>query len=438
MQRIFVVRWALLRVGCCQVLLSGLACTGSGGAPRGGIALEMRGADTITREGVTVYYSKGLSRQAECFAGAVAKQLSYIQVTTAAKLPPWFGKPCVYLQSADPVKPTKWPGNYVWELPLFVDPDKTSYEDIIDRNDTEYPHTWAHELIELTLVSGEQPRLLIDGRPERSLGEASSDKVYYTRWFREGFASYCAILACRAVDIDNGGGPDEIRSRMFNKRLYLVPFSSLAKVGTRLFTWTQYDDYADYTQGPDELQGRPPEGSHYDAALALFLIIEDKYGQRAIRDIMQEVNNLENGTGEDVKEIVSRVLGRDIVELVESHRFPYTGLTLASVYRPPAAWTGGILKEGLVAYHVEDNSAAQRAGIVQHDVILSVDGEETLRNFDFEYALYRHMQQESVKVGIWREGAGYMTIEMRLGEDLVPRRRGATAEMTDIRGHHTD
>ena len=381
-----------------------------------------------------MYYSKGLSRQAECFAGAVAKQLSYIQVTTAVKFPARFGKSCVYLQFADPDGPKKWPENYVWELPLFVDPDRTSCEDISDRNHASYPYVWAHELIEGALISGEPPRLLVERGPERSLGGASSDELYYTRWFREGFASYCAILACRAVDIDNGGGPDEIRSTMLNRRQSSVPFSSLAWVGKRLFTWTQYDDYAGYKQDPDELKGRSPEGSHYDAALALFLIIEDKYGQRAIREIIHEVNNLKNGTGEDVKEIVSRVLGRDIVELVESYRFPYTGFTLASIYRPPAAFAGGRLKEGLLVFQVADNSAAQRAGIVRFDVIVSLDGEDTLRNSDFEYALYRHMQQESVKVGIWREGTGYMTIEMRLGEDVVPRGRGATAEMPDRSG----
>ena len=37
-------------------------------------------------------------------------------------------------------------------------------------------------------------------------------------------------------------------------------------------------------------------------------------------------------------------------------------------------------------------------------------------NLSFEFALYRRMHQQSVKIGLWRKGAGPMTMEMNLRE----------------------
>ena len=229
--------------------------------------------------------------------------------------------------------------------------------------------------------------------------------------------------------MNNEGGGEESRLEMFSRTLNPAPFSSLSRVGIRLFTWHQYDDYADYALAPNPPLETSAELSHYYAAVALFLIIEDRYGQRAIREIMQDVNKLKNGTGEDVKRIVSRVLGTDIVKLVEGFRFPYTGLSMGPVSGPHDASAGDRPKEGLWVVNATDNSPAQRAGITRGDVIVSLDGERTITNCDFEFALYKHMEQQSVKVGLWRTGAGYLTIEMSLGEEPLPR---------DIRGHHTN
>ncbi|MCY2931619.1 MAG: PDZ domain-containing protein [Planctomycetota bacterium] len=404
------------------VLLAAMAGAGCD-LPQGRIAREMRGADTVSKEGVTVHYSKGLSRQAECFAAVVAKQMAYVRAMTSYELQPWLAHAQVYLKlvgsEASAKSPT--PDWYAWELPLLVDRDKASCEDILAKVDVFYPFTWMHEIVEGSLVWGEQPHAMLDDR-HKALDGADRDELHYTRWFREGFASYCSILASRAASYSDGTETDEIRPDMFNRRQYLAPFSSLAKVRTRIFAWTQVDDYTGYClekDGGDLLglsQRDVAEQHHYNAALALFLLIEDRFGQEAIRQIGREVSQLKNGTGEDLRRIVSGAVGTDIVKVVDEFRFPALGLSMAPIYRPPAKFAGGEIKEGLLVDRVRDDSPAQLAGLKRDDVILSLEGERTLREFDFECALYKHMRQDTVKIGLWRKGAGRMTVEMKIGK----------------------
>ena len=384
------------------------------GEHRKDIADQMRDAQTVTYGSATAHYSKGLDEQARCFAGTVDAQLSYIQSFTGYEFQSVFRKCDVYLKLLGPNESSKSFFCHGGEQPLLVDPNKTSCADIVEKNDLDYPFAWAHELVEGSLCwgkyAGTTPRLLLDGNQPAPGGKAT-DNVNYTRWFREGFASYCGILACRAADLNQGPGRGKIRSEMLDRKQDLAPFSSLAMVGKRLFAWWQYDDYADFVPDPNLPKGSVPEAIHYDAALGLFLLIEARYGQRAIKEIIHEVNRLQNGTGEDLKRIVSKAIGTDVVGLVEGFRFPNVGMTLSPAYRPFVASADVPIKDGLLA-DVADNSPAQRAGIKTADIVLSLDGEPTLRHFDFECALYKHMQQKTVRIGIRRKGAGPTSVEM--------------------------
>jgi S1-C subfamily serine protease len=182
-----------------------------------------------------------------------------------------------------------------------------------------------------------------------------------------------------------------------------------------MFTWHQYQDYADYVLAPKLPKESDPELSYYDAAMALFLVIEDRYGQNAIREITKKVNKLENGTGKDVRGIVNQVLGRDVAQLVKEFRFPYYGFDMVAIY-PPYQLAGISASEGLCVGEVAVDSPAQRAGIRRDDLVVSLDGDRTLTPFDFEYALYKHMQQQAVKIGLHRPGAGYLTVDMTVGK----------------------
>jgi len=419
----------LLCMGCCSLLFDGSGCSGSGSSTRpvvhgegqrskSAIAEEMAGAQAITREGVTVYCSEGLGRQAERLAGLIARQLSDIRAATAFEFT--VKQVNVYLKSVERVAPSLGPGgkfrlsNTACCMELFVEPGGTSCEDIVALNRI-YPYIFVHELVEWSLFKGgPRPRLLLDYR-RRTFWGRTRDEFHYTRWFREGFACYAGVLACKTTVVGDGSGREKILSEVLQRKLDQNPFTALASVGKGMFVWHQYQDHAGYPVGQAPPDAYSTENNHYDAALGLFLVIERRYGQHAIREIIQKVNKLENGTGEDVKRIVSQVLGTDIVEFAEAFRFPKTGLDMVAVY-PPYPLPGFTIKEGLWVVDVGVDSPAQRAGIRTGDVVVSLDSDRTVTNFVFELALYKRMHQQSVRIGIWRKGAGHMTVEMNLRE----------------------
>jgi len=420
----------LLCIGCGLLLFDGSGCSGSGSSThpvgrgeghraKSAIVEEMAGAQAITREGVTVYCSEDLGRQAECLAGLIARQLSDIRAATAFEFT--VKQVNVYLKSVEQVAPARslagrfWLSKTACCMVLFVEPDRTSCEDIIALNRI-YPDIFVHELVEWSLFKGSpRPRLLLDYR-RRTFWGRTRDEFHYTRWFREGFACYAGVLACKATVVGDGSGREKIPSEVLQRKLdQQNPFTALASVGKGIFVWHQYQDHAGYAVGRAPPDAYSTENNHYDAALGLFLLIEHRYGQNAIREIIQKVNKLENGTGEDVKRIVSQVLGTDIVEFAEAFRFPKTGLDLVAVY-PPDPLPGFTIKEGLWVNGVGVDSPAQRAGIRTGDVVVSLDSDRTVTNFVFELALYRRMHQQSVKIGLWRKGAGHMTMEVNLRE----------------------
>lgn len=418
-----------LHIGCCLLLLSGLGCGGSGNSARPFVPLEgpspklvegMTGVQAITNEGVTVYYSQGLNRQAERFAALIAEQYSHVLDTTGLELKT--KQINVYLKFAKEAAPQQRPRfffaipNGTFSMELFVESDNTSCEDIIAAN-RYYPYVVMHEIIELSLSSIPRPQLLSDYRHKTFWGR-NRDEFHYTRWFREGFASYAGFLACKTTLVGDGFSRREMPSEVLQRKVHQNPLSSLARVGKRLFVWNQYQHKVSgkpqtvlvFTPARNE---RDDEIDHYDAALGLFLVIEAKYGRKAIREITQMVNKLENGDGEDLKRIVSQVLGRDIVEFAEAFSFPKTGLDMVAVH-PPYRLPGFSIKEGLWVAGGGVDGLAKRAGIRRGDVIVSLDGDRTVTNFGFEFALYRRMHQQSVNVGIYRKGAGRMTIEMNM------------------------
>lgn len=409
-----------LQIGFFLLLLAGLGCGESGIATRPVesevVAYAMPWPHVLTREGVSVYYSEGLDQQAAWFAKATARQLAEVRTRTGFEFGP--GKANVYLKLLEPGAPNTRPVIWAWESLLLVEPGKTSCLDIIAmKNNWPFPGGFMHESVEASLTFGPTPRLLLDDKRKTFWGGTQND-FHYTRWFREGFASYAGFLACKVTVVDEGPDADQMRAEVF-KYTEMMPFTALATVGTRIFMWNQYQGYTgqDMRDGDDDFEPGEvhTENSYYGASLALFLVIEDRYGQDAIREIIQKVNKLENGSGEDLKRIVREVLGTDIVELVNTFRFPKTGMKLVALWDSTPI-PGSDVKRGLWVDEVGADGPAQRAGILKDDVIISLDGDRMVNSFDFEFALYKRMQQQSVKIGLWRKGVGHMTVEMEVRE----------------------
>ena len=449
---------SMVRVGCIAVSLAVVGCGAlwnhrpipHEGRPRLDLpwceALgDIDAFQTVTHDNVTVYHPEDLAPQAQWFAELTARQVSHIREETGfqSRLP----KVNVYMKR--PQEHTSrntrlsylnlLPGDGTFEFILFVRPGDESCEGIVAANTPAFPCTVMHEYVEDALM------LLLDYRWKTFWGR-EKEKFQFTRWFREGYAEYAAFLTYKMTVFDDSFARERFPIGVYQLGLKRHPFSSLARVGKDLFTWHQYyENPTPYELNPNLPHVGNTNIDYYAAALGLFLVIEDRYGREAIKEIVENINRLEDrdgqaakemvnrvlaryarhpktlvGDGEAVKEIVNSVLGTDIVRLVEDFRFPQTGCYMT------AFWPGhapGIVppldfptKEGLFVELVGPDSPAHRAGIRKGDVVVSLDGQRTVTNPDFEFALYERMHQKDVTVGIWRQGVGTISIQLKLEE----------------------
>ncbi len=121
--------------------------------------------------------------------------------------------------------------------------------------------------------------------------------------------------------------PSEQRLHYRQTLLHTSPFTSLAKVGDKLFTWPQ---------SPATEQER----TYYNAALGLFLLIADTYGEQTIRYIMREIADRETVDGKDLIEIANRVLGTDVRRLAEEFQVPRARRRAGAVESGPGPQPG--------------------------------------------------------------------------------------------------
>ena len=94
--------------------------------------------------------------------------------------------------------------------------------------------------------------------------------------------------------------------------MHTEPFSCLAQVRAKLFSWPQ--------SSKPEL-----ERAYYNAALGLFLLIADTFGEQAIRDIVHEIAQQRALNGRDLIEITNRILDADVRQLAKEFEFPRIG-----------------------------------------------------------------------------------------------------------------
>jgi hypothetical protein len=279
-------------------------------------------------------------------------------------------------------------------MPLFVSAGSESCEAIIEQN-TRYPNALAHELVEMSLIFHKPPGTVLPD-VEGELFFLKLKMLNYTRWFREGFAEYAGVLAHQMVRSELSGEYPTV-----NLNVCSSPFSSLSRVGSKLFKWHQYSR-------------RAINDEYYDAALGLFLLIADRFGTGSLKDIVDQMNELDYLDGPDLINTVDKALNTDVEELVANFHFPDIGLSLSPLTKATALNEDLNVKQGLYASAVEPNSLADRAGIKNKDVILKVGDEAVQNNLQFERILLRLLDRRTVDITIWRKDEGQMVIELPL------------------------
>jgi len=358
---------------------------------------EVQFEGSLSAGDTTIRYQQGLAEQAQCIADRTNELLDEVQERTGVTIST---RSTVYLLRFDDrpqdfdvmldVEPNELP------LPLFVQAGDESCEAILVQNRS-YPYMFVHEIVETSLAAGRKGGVVL---PDPSWGMLAFvvHVNNYTRWFRDGLANYAGYVAYQALSEDI---PNSHRLHYRQTLLHTNPFSALATVGDKLFSWVQSSRTAH-------------ERLRYNAALGLFLLVEDTYGPEAIRKIVAEIGTRRAVNGRDLLEIFRQVLGADIRQLARDFEFPEIGAEIERL-TPAMALNGGIdVHEGLFVHVVEKDSLAAQAGLQEKDVITAVGATPMANNLDFELALFHARNQPSVPLTVVRQQAGTITLELPL------------------------
>ncbi|MDH4238161.1 MAG: PDZ domain-containing protein [Phycisphaerae bacterium] len=350
---------------------------------------------TVETEDANVIYQFGLEEQARQIANQINDLTSHIEDSTGLKI--------CYATRVYLLRQERIPENYeirfesepgIFTMPLFVSAGDESCQAIVLRN-LGYPELLAHEIVEMSLIFHKPPGVVLPDFAGELLF-LKPKMLNYTRWFREGFAEYVAVLAQQMLLSEQS---DEYSN--VNLVVLSSPFSSLSRVGEKLFKWHQYSSPV-------------INNEYYDAALGLFLLIADRFGTDALKDIIAQMNELDYLDGPDLINAVNRALNTDVEELVANFHFPDIGCNLSPLTKATALNEDLNVKQGLYISAVEPNSLADIAGIKNKDVILKVDDEAVRNNLEFEQTLLKLLDRRTVDITIWRKDEGRMVIELPL------------------------
>lgn len=351
---------------------------------------------------VNVVYQRGLEAQANCVAEHFNGLLDEVERKTGFRIS------CgtkFYLFRVDQI-----PQNIDVQLkadvndlgfPLFVKAEDGSCRTIFAQN-AAYPCVIVHELTEFSLIlPKESGNVLPDAQGRLFLLPINVCK--YTRWFREGFADYAGYTAWQTALRDkNLPSPSTFSSQGYTiPSLHEYPFSSLSNVGKKLFSWHQYSS-------------PKLDRDYYNAAFGLFLLIERRFSQDAVSQIMLGVSKQKYLDGADLIKVVNKTLNTNIVQLADDFHFPRTGLKLTPLTPASIKNEGVGVEQGLLVTGVDPNSPADTAGIKNKDVILQVAGKKVGNNLDFELALFEVMDQEAAELALWRKDKGEFIVTLPL------------------------
>lgn len=364
---------------------------------------EVEFEGTLNVGDAIVRYQRGLAAQAQCVAEKTAKLLDAVREHTGVTVTT---RTTVYLLRFDQkpqnfdimlaVEPNEFP------LPLFVMAGDESCESILIQNRS-YPYLVVHELVETSLAAGNRGGVVL---PDLSWGVLGLTVHVnnYTRWFRDGMANYAGYVAYRALSETIPSGPGFRYREML---LHANPFSALAQVGPKLFRWVQSSETSE-------------ERTYYNAALGLFLLIEDQFGQEAIRNVMAEISRQDFVDGRDLLAITRRILGTDIRQLVKGFLFPQLRMDLERMTPALALNKGLNLQEGLCVTSIDEKGIAGKAGLKANDVITAVGTTPMVNQLDFELALFKARQQQAVTLTVQRQPAQTLSIELPLHKGGAP------------------
>lgn len=276
----------------------------------------------------------------------------------------------------------------VFQFPVFAVEGDESFETIRATNPF-YPYMFIHELAKLSLVDPARPPLVLADQKSNPLLKIR----YHTRWFREGLANYAEFLVyekMRERVVEDGAYTP--LSTFETTHVYQQPLSALAQVGPELFSWDAFGERAN-------------DREYFNAAMGLFILVEDRFGEGAIRTVMDELEDAYYVDGRVLEETFNRTLGTDVRQLVRDFDFTPAGAQ-TSMLTPATAKNYGLqVPGGLYVNGVAEHGLAKTAGLQRGDVIIGINRRTVRNNLDYELAMLEAQ----------RHGNVYFTVD-RMGE----------------------
>lgn len=373
-------------------------------------------AGSVSAGSIEVLYEEGLKDQAQCIAHLTDKSFRHIhnstglRTSTAGRTVYLLWKKYSVLDASQIV----WTPKKSLGLILFAPPNNNSCESIVSQNSV-FPFTFYHEIVEGTLINRKEGTAIEHDYRTKEFVFFNRSILNYTRWFREGFSTYCAYLAHEAIISDELFDKSSVSHSMLLNGCSLHPFSALSKIGNDMFRWHQFSRF------PGPLLSSPnlpnPEQTiidYYDASFGLFLLIRDQFGEDAIARVIRGIDTLERADGPALIKLTNAVLDTDIEQLAEDFCFPKTGLYMEPLFPGQAEHKGLSISEGLFVTVVEEASSAEKAGIRKNDVIYRINDRDVKTNLDFELAIFEFMHEPSVTINVFRDKEGEIVTELRL------------------------
>jgi len=381
-----------------------------------GLLKDAQFAGTHVSGNVCVFYQIGLQNQAECIAKLTDKAFSHIKNSTGFH--PFYDSFTIYLLRSDSLH---------WDIgKIVITPDhslgviliaqngKDSCESIISES-PDFPYTYFHEITEDSLIRKKEGISFEPDWQSKKLGFIKRTKINHTRWFREGFSTYCAWLAHETIISDSSFDRNQVTQAILHNGSHDHPFSALTKIGTKLFSWHQLSTFPPDTRpSPNLPTAQENMIEYYDASFGLFLLIRDRFGQDAICRIILGIDTLERADGPAIIKLTNKVLNTDIIQLVEDFHFPKTGLYMDPLFPGMGKFKNLSISEGCLVLVVESDSPAEKAGIRENDVIYRINDKDVKTNIDFELVIYEFMHQQNITVNIWRENVGEVVVDLNL------------------------
>ena len=332
--------------------------------------------DTLKTTRVDVHYQHGLEELAKCLADQVESTMDHIEQHTSLSIPL---KPELYLIRVDeipqvvdmrlPFDPNSLP------YPVFVKAGEESC-DALTNSSWIYPNTFFHELTECSLIApGKTDGLAWGDGSGKIFGIINYKVKLNTRWFREGFAEYCKMLACE---------------KLATPAIYQEKTSALlalSKRGTAIFKWDQSSNN---------------KRSYYNASLGLFLLIRHEFGDDAISRIVAGLGDLEYKDGESIIKHINKTLKTDFVQLVDDFKLPKLSMGVRAMTPAESLNRNYPKANGILITTIIKDGPADKAGLKKDDIICNINDRQLKTADDFALAILEASEAGQAEIKVWR------------------------------------